>query len=90
MYEFEELHLRRLISVYFKRTDLATPDDGQECLIFNECDGFRVAEWCASRECFMCRDVEVSAPLAALWMELPAMEEDLSNMINSVLVTQQC
>lgn len=78
------------IRVFFKRTDLVTPDDGQECLIFNECDGFRIAEWYAAGECFMCHDVEVSAPLAALWMELPAMDENFGNMINCVSVIQRC
>jgi len=65
------------IALHWKLTALAKPKDEQVCLIFNPCDGYRVAEYCAEDECFY-QDVPfeaISNYLAVYWMELPNQAE---------------
>lgn len=65
----------RSVALIFRRTELVEPADGQECLVFNSCDGYRIAEWYAPGNCFMVRDESLNPQLAALWVELPGNPE---------------
>lgn len=65
-----------LVSFHFKRTDLIAPPDGQLCLVFNDCDGYRVAEWYEPGNCFLQFDETLSDHLATYWMEIPESAAD--------------
>lgn len=72
------------VTFNFKRTELVEPCDGQECLVFNACDGYRIAEWYAPGNCFMVREQTLSPELALLWMELPDIfESDEDVLLNA-------
>lgn len=57
--------------LHFKKTSAVTPKDGQVCLVFNPCDGYRIAEWYAPGNCFEVFHETLDTGLAVLWMELP-------------------
>lgn len=63
------------VVLHFKSTCKISPRDGQECLVFNPCDGYRVAEWYEPGNCFLEHDQTLSPDLAILWMELPELVE---------------
>lgn len=72
---------------HFKYTATVAPKDGQECLVFNPCDGYRVAEWYEPGNCFLQHDETLSQHLAVLWMELPDSVDPqaASNFCNSIV-----
>lgn len=62
--------------MYWKPTAIMHPKDGEDCLVYNPCDGYRIAEWDADDACFYehaCR-IPVSPALAEFWIELPSHE----------------
>lgn len=64
------------VLLHFKKTSMVAPKDGQECLVFNPCDGYRIAEWYEPGNCFLEYDETLSSDLAVLWMELPDIGTD--------------
>lgn len=61
------------IVFHWKITALIKPSDGQECLVYNPCDGYRIAEWDEDDVCFYEQTPyqPISDHLAVFWMELP-------------------
>ncbi|HBO1825504.1 TPA: hypothetical protein L4G09_005641 [Pseudomonas aeruginosa] len=61
------------IALHWKLTVLVKPMDGQDCLVYNPCDGYRIAEWDETEACFyeQASGRSISDQLAAFWMELP-------------------
>lgn len=62
----------RSVAFHWKLTALVKPADGQECLVYNPCDGYRVAEWDADDHAFHEHAGVVGDHLAVFWMELPS------------------
>ncbi len=61
------------VLLFWKLTALEKPEDGQSCLVYNSCDGFRIADWDESDDCFYEQpcDEPISSQLAVFWMGLP-------------------
>ncbi len=79
------------VTLHWKLTALVKPNDGQECVIYNPCDGYRVAEWVGDDQAFWTHAEPVSDQLAVFWMELPdtkamcEMEQHLASHLVSVI-----
>lgn len=83
----------QIVILRFKRTDKVRPVDGQTCLVFNPCDGYRIAEWYEPGDCFLVREETLSSTLATMWMELPELHsKEISEgaKVVSVEVAQAC
>lgn len=61
------------VTQFWKVTSLAPPKDGQECVIYNTCDGYRIATWDHSEGCFyeFAKREQIGPHLAQVWTELP-------------------
>lgn len=63
----------------WKTTAMVKPADGQECVVFNPCDGFRIAEWDGKYQCFYqsAPFEPLSEHLAIFWLELTPYQQML-------------
>lgn len=60
------------VAFHWKLAALVNPADGQECRVYNPCDGYRVAEWDANNHAFHEHSGFIGDHLAVFWMELPS------------------
>lgn len=61
----------KTVTFHWKLSALVKPNDGQDCLVYNPCDGYRVAEWSATDGVFLEHEEPIPEAMAVFWMELP-------------------